>query len=529
MRRFLNIPWSVVFCLPLGFMAALSLHMAFMATVYYDEFLGMFPVFRGPCMASGTASTVSLFALICGLCGLLLLAGAFCGFARRRWTLTLMQSSMWAAYLAVFMYAYLVYKISGLILPSFMKIEGVEQTAVNVFFIRWHLIWPALVLLLLFLVLHTLAWKRAVIFDYTGVFDEAPAAGDHILENLRTHGRAPEYRKSFIYSLTLHFMVIIVIPWLLSMRGCVTPYLIQQGDGAPNQVMTAMVQPRVVKKVKKKKKFLVNPKSAIVFKFPDLDDVKTLKEVQQQTEQTYQVNVSQTFASVAALGAGGKGTRAGWPEGAKAGKTRFIRMEYNGADWDDGMDAVDRADINFLDKFAKYTGLKVADKMEAHPIGKLKSYAKGYAPPFVYMTGSGGISVGQNDTKIMRDYLYDGGMLFADCSSPQWDRSFRDFVRQLLPGEPLVVIADDDPIFQYPFPFPNGAPPLWHHGGMQALGVKAKGRWIVFYHPGDINDAWKTGHSGLAPDKAEAAFQMGTNIIYYAFTHYLELTRKYRK
>jgi hypothetical protein len=91
------------------------------------------------------------------------------------------------------------------------------------------------------------------------------------------------------------------------------------------------------------------------------------------------------------------------------------------------------------------------------------------------------------------------------------------------------VIADDDPIFQIPFPFVNGAPPIWHHGGTRALGVKSRDRWIVFYHPGDINDAWKTGHSGLSPDMWKGSMEMGINIVYYAFTHYLEATQKYRK
>ena len=59
--------------------------------------------------------------------------------------------------------------------------------------------------------------------------------------------------------------------------------------------------------------------------------------------------------------------------------------------------------------------------------------------------------------------------------------------------------------------------------------MKHKGRWVIFYHPGDINDAWKSGHSGLNPRMARGAFQMGINIVYYSFTNYLELTRKYRK
>jgi hypothetical protein len=64
---------------------------------------------------------------------------------------------------------------------------------------------------------------------------------------------------------------------------------------------------------------------------------------------------------------------------------------------------------------------------------------------------------------------------------------------------------------------------------MRAQGVKYKGRWAIFYHPGDINDAWKTGHSGLDPKLAEGAIEMGVNIVYYSFTYYLELTRKDRK
>jgi hypothetical protein len=145
------------------------------------------------------------------------------------------------------------------------------------------------------------------------------------------------------------------------------------------------------------------------------------------------------------------------------------------------------------------------------------------------MTGSGAINLSADEMRGLRAYLLDGGMLFADAGSAAWDRSFRAMVQAMMPDKPLVVIADDDPLYQYPYVFTEGAPPLWHHGGNDALGVKHLDRWVVFYHPGDINDAWKTGHSGMAKPLAEASFDLGTNIIYYAFTNYLEATRKYRK
>jgi hypothetical protein len=64
---------------------------------------------------------------------------------------------------------------------------------------------------------------------------------------------------------------------------------------------------------------------------------------------------------------------------------------------------------------------------------------------------------------------------------------------------------------------------------MRAMGVKHRDRWVVFYHPGDMNDAWKTGRSDLAPELAQQSLDLGINIVFYSFTQYLEKTRKYRK
>ena len=70
---------------------------------------------------------------------------------------------------------------------------------------------------------------------------------------------------------------------------------------------------------------------------------------------------------------------------------------------------------------------------------------------------------------------------------------------------------------------------MWHHGGMRALGISYNNRWVVFYHPGDVHDAWKTGHEGASEDLAEQAFEIGMNVVYYSFTRYLEATKQYHK
>ncbi len=121
---------------------------------------------------------------------------------------------------------------------------------------------------------------------------------------------------------------------------------------------------------------------------------------------------------------------------------------------------------------------------------------------------------------MLRKYCMDmGGMIFADNGGGNFDRSFRAVMRRVFPDLPIVKIAHDDTIFTRPFLFPNGAPPMWHHSGSHAMGIKCRGRWVVFYHQGDINDAWKDGHSGASNGLHMPAYKMGVNVIMYAMMH----------
>jgi hypothetical protein len=183
------------------------------------------------------------------------------------------------------------------------------------------------------------------------------------------------------------------------------------------------------------------------------------------------------------------------------------------------MDAA-RADRDLLNRVVlDKTGLDVSCLAEVHDIERLKKYPTCDAPPFVYMTGTGTIHVVDSDVKILRNYLTEGGMLIADCGSPQWDASFRDFMKRLLPDQSLQAIADDDSIFRAPFAFTNGAPRLFHYGGAVALGVKSANRWSVFYHPGDLQSAWRKGQSGLSAATVERALELVFNLIHYAHSH----------
>ncbi|NQT92524.1 MAG: DUF4159 domain-containing protein [Lentisphaerae bacterium] len=515
---------TLALSLPLGLLAvalapvAVSLPYVGEEWLGYAKMPGLLRVLRSEGLYPELRTTLT-FVLAVSL--LALLAGFVLGFVRRPSMVGWVRAGYISACTAGLGWFYMVFRVTGAAFAHELERDGGEIDSVILFFIRWEWSWPVLLVMAFAGLLYLASWRRTFIAAYTGYRDEGPAPGDRVVENIRRHGPDPRYRKSVLSSATLHLLIIVIIPWLLAFWGCVTPYRVPKGSGHPAVAVMAVKKP----KKKKKKEYILNPNSLISFKIPEIDDSEVFQEVEQQTLLTYKATAR---AKGGPMGRGG-GKTGGWPDGMEDHLVRFIRLKYRGANWDDGRAPSQGADRNFLDEFKKLTGFNVAEDGEAHAIRLLRKYPKGYAPPFVYMTGSGGISVSDGEKKALRDYLKGGGLLFADAGSATWDGRFRSFIRGVLPGKRLLVVADDDPLFQQPYVFPHGAPPLWHHGGFRALGMKHEGRWCVFYHPGDVNDAWKTGHSGIGKAQAEEAFQVGVNLVYYAFTHYLEETREYRK
>lgn len=334
--------------------------------------------------------------------------------------------------------------------------------------------------------------------------------GDRIVEDLRTHGEDPRYRTSFYWSSFLH-LAILIYPFLLRGCGMEAPYAIPQGSGNPVVEMVKVKK----KKKKKKKKYILAQNSPFIFERLDIDESKVMEEVDEVTEREYVAN-----KNIGKMGQGG-GTSGGWPNGMP-GVVRFIRLKYNGGDWDQDMGK--GADHNFLIRFQEFTSFKVANDTEYIPIHRLDDFPKDRAPPFVFITGKGGISAGGDDVRVLRWYcLEEGGMIFADNGGGSFDASFRALVRRVFPDKQWIDIPNDDILYRQPFEFPNGAPALWHHSGYRALGIKHNGRWVVFYHQGDMNDAWKDGHSGAPEGVAMASYKLGVNIMYYAFTRYLSI------
>jgi len=456
--------------------------------------------------------------------GVVFLLAALAAPVRIKATLKLLRGAYYAAYLVGAWYIFKVFQITGLLIEHEIKLLGSDVTALDLFDLRVAFTWPVWLALVWVAFWHTFSWRHRVIAEYLSLPPQGEAVGDLIFEDVRTHGNDPRHRKSVYGAVFLHIFVLFILPWMLEMWGCVEPYKIPKGSGNPVVALVKIVKP----KKKPKKKLVSNPNSAIIFEQPDIDDSDILQQVEIETQLIHEADTQRVHGNP---GQGG-GKKGGWPDGMEDAEVRFIYLEYNGSGWDDGLGegAVNgNSDANFLKAFTKLTGFKTRRRGESNRIRDLKKYPPGQGPPFLFMTGDGSININRAEMKILRDYLLDGGMLFADAGTRQWDRSFKSFLTALMPDQRILPISNDDPIFRQPYPFPNGTPYVSPHGGTQAKGIKIRGRWVVYYSPVDLNDAWKDGYHGVVTGNQQQCYQMGVNIIYYAFTHYLIETRKYRK
>ena len=298
-------------------------------------------------------------------------------------------------------------------------------------------------------------------------------------------------------SYSLVFCIAFLI--ITQMGGCQEIYEMPAGGGEQQQIAQQVKVQKIIRK-----KFVVNPFAAISFKVPPIDEVKL--QLNEITKHAYTVGYGQ-----------GKG--AGFAGGTKLGKVRFIRLEYQGGDWD--QDFGIGADVNMLIEYGIRTQQKVATRTESRTVGELRNFPIGKSPPFVYMTGQRSIQLSKSEIKTLREFILDKhGMLFADNGGSRgWHSQFLAVMNQVLPNVRPTPIPLDDQIHRIPYQIPF-LPYVAPHGGKEALGWRVDGRLVCYYHPGDIGDAWTDDHSGVSPEIWEACYQLGTNVIFYAHTEY---------
>lgn len=139
--------------------------------------------------------------------------------------------------------------------------------------------------------------------------------------------------------------------------------------------------------------------------------------------------------------------------------------------------------------------------------------------PYLYMTGHGNVRWSDADLVTLRRHLRQGGFLHADDNYGM-DASLRRELARLFPGEELVEVPIDHPIYRLVYDFPKGIPKIHEHDRKpaQGFGIFLDGRLAVFYsYQTDLGDGWEDPEVHRdPPEKREAALRMGVNLFAYA-------------
>lgn len=193
----------------------------------------------------------------------------------------------------------------------------------------------------------------------------------------------------------------------------------------------------------------------------------------------------------------------------------IARLKYDGGgNWYWGPSAIPN-----MHKFLKEnTSIEIADK----EVIVTATDPELFKYPFLFLTGHGNIRFSDDEVVAMRNYLENGGFLFANDSYSLAD-AFRREMKRVFPDKDLVELPFSHPIYHNRYDFPNGLPKIHLHDGKPAQGfaIILNGRVAVFFaYQSDIGDGWEDHEVyNDPPEKHEAALKMGANLITYALTH----------
>ncbi len=138
--------------------------------------------------------------------------------------------------------------------------------------------------------------------------------------------------------------------------------------------------------------------------------------------------------------------------------------------------------------------------------------------PVVWLSGHKEVPEG-NSRRLLKAYLDQGGFLFAEacCASAEFDRSFRQMIKELYPTAELVPLGPDHAIWK------ASGKPLARSGQFPLYGVVQGGKVKVAYSPRAISGYWEANSKAEGPGLD--AFLLGANVIAYATDKKMPLPR----
>jgi hypothetical protein len=192
-----------------------------------------------------------------------------------------------------------------------------------------------------------------------------------------------------------------------------------------------------------------------------------------------------------------------------------VRIKYDGGgDWYGNRTAF----VNIFRYMRQNTNVETAEKEITLSILD-KDFFK---YPFAYIAGHGNIKFSDEEASRLRDYLINGGFLWADDDYGM-DKHFRREMKKVFPEAEWLELPFSHPIYHVQYQFPNGLPKVHKHDGgpPKGYGLFYEGRMLAFYSFNtDISDGCEDAEiHNDPPEIHRAALQMGTNIILWALLH----------
>ena len=137
--------------------------------------------------------------------------------------------------------------------------------------------------------------------------------------------------------------------------------------------------------------------------------------------------------------------------------------------------------------------------------------------PVLFLSGKDGLSLSKNAKAALRDYVNQGGFLFAEacCNDQAFDRDFRQLMKELFPDSALRPLPPDHPIwFAEQRIDPNHIRPLW--------GLDSCCRTSVVYCPQNLGCYWEL-YRGIGVSypmdvqkEIDSVLGIGANVLAYA-------------
>lgn len=139
--------------------------------------------------------------------------------------------------------------------------------------------------------------------------------------------------------------------------------------------------------------------------------------------------------------------------------------------------------------------------------------------PFVHMTGHGNVVFSSVACENLRNYCLAGGFLHIDDNYGM-DKFVRKEIEKIFPGEKLIEVPFNHPIYHCKYDFPRGLPKVHEHDNKppQGLAIIKEGRIVLFYSfECDLGDGWEDPEVHKDSEETRTkALRMGANIVYYA-------------